>query len=133
MAFSFCLFAGSLFSGSQLFLIFFICFSVLKETAEYFFHTFHEMSVDHFRHTLCHFHADRPMRHLCNPSERHIINKQDIQIRFSLILTFLFQVCENLVDNTSGRSRHSFPVHRSTFHPGSVASEVLQILHPVHL
>ena len=35
--------------------------------------------------------------------------------------------------NTSGRSRHSFPVHRSTFHPGSVASEVLQILHPVHL
>jgi len=84
----------------QLFLIFFIGFAVCKEPSDHLPHSFHEMSVDHFCHTLCHFHTDGTMCHLCNAAEWHIINEEDIQIRFSLILTFLFQICENLVDHS---------------------------------
>ena len=59
------------------------------------------MTVDGCDHTPDHIHADRPACHIGDASERHIIDKQDVQIRFTFGLTLFLDICENSVNQTA--------------------------------
>ena len=63
-----------------------------------------QMSVDHGDDPFHHLHAHHTSGHLGDGSERHVIDEQDVQVRFSRFLTLLFHLRQFVVDEPCDRA-----------------------------
>ena len=88
-------------SALQLLLILLIQSAVPEITSDDLTETAEEMSIDDLDHTGNHLLTDCSAGHLSDRTERHVVNEQDIEVRFSGSVRFPLLAFKNAVNSST--------------------------------